>query len=241
MTMSSHPSKFALEQLFVGDLPDEERDRAAGHVEHCAECRKYLGELKGVTEQQLGSLPPPFFMTRLRARRAEGERRGWKLARLWAMGPVAAAVAAMLLLIPRGTVEPLDHAGLKGSGVVLHLKRGEQTRLLGEAEKVRGGDALRLVLLLDQPQRVAVWFVDASGRVDRFHDAQSLALEAGEQVLAGSAVVDSPCRDLWLVVARGEAASADGEQALRRGVAAKPTSPADWAPPQAIVRALSCE
>jgi hypothetical protein len=78
---------------------------------------------------------------------------------------------------------------------------------------------LRVVVTLDRLTAVNVWFVDRQGRVDRLLESGAIELPPGQHALPGSAIVNNPCVDLWLVVATGEAATSLTETEVRQRVA----------------------
>lgn len=238
--MATHPNRLTLERYSVDDLPAPARERTAEHVGACLPCQRYLGELAAVSHARLAAVPPAEFLERLAVRRGRAATVArWR----WAgFAGAALAAAATLLFAVRPASGPDSGLGVrwKGAGVTVHRKRGPETRVLAPGEGVRAGDALRIVVALPRPALVGVWFLDAAGRVDRFSPEGSTELAAGEHALSGSAVVDAPCRDLWLIVASGAAAVRNAESAF----AGHPTGRASLVatpPDGVIVRRLGCE
>ncbi len=230
--MSGHPSSLRLERFSVDDLPVEAQERTGAHVQGCDECRRSLGELEQAREDCLRALPPERLLGKIAQKRRDIRPR-----RLWIglTALTAAAAGALILVLPQ-----TDRVQLKGLGVSVYCRRGDQVRLLAPGERIRAGDGLRVALTLANRQPAAAWFVDARGRVDRFLTDGSTALEAGEHALPG-AIVESPCVDLWLVVAAGSGASERLGEAFERARRDGIPPGEGWAPAGAVVRALRCE
>src|SRR5262249_38312673 len=159
---------------------------------------------------------------------------------------------AMLVLVPRTvnevrleggdlTVQTVNQIRLKGGGLTVHRNRAGNIQVLGDNDTIRAGDALRIVLSLTRPDSVAVWFVDAQGRVDRILPAEITQLPSGEHALPGSAVVETPCLDLWIVGAPGADASIPTEMRIRTAFSGGVPSNDNWPPASVIVRRLRCE
>ncbi len=231
--MNGHPSSLQLERFSVDDLPAEAHERTRAHLQDCDECRRSLGELEQAREDCLRALPPERLIGRIALNRRDIRPR-----RLW-IGltalTAAAAGSALILFFPRS-----ERVQLKGLGVSVYCRRGDQVRLLMPGERIRAGDGLRLVLTLAKRQPAAAWFVDARGRVDRFLTDGSTGLDAGEHALPG-AIVESPCVDLWLVVAAGSEATQRLGEAFERARRDGVPPGEGWAPAGAVVRALRCE
>jgi hypothetical protein len=235
--MIEHPNRFLLERHCVGDLPAAECERMLGHLRECPSCRTRAAGFQEHAARELAALPPERFLRDLSTRRANGEKvtrhRRWKT--VGAAAGALAAAAAMLVLAPRR----LDSVALRGTGLQVHRNRGGVAKLLESGDRIRSGDALRIVVTLPRAERVDVWFIDRTGRVDRLLGEGALRMDAGEQALPGSAIVDAPCSDMWLVVGVGSAIS-DAESALKRiGTAAHEGE--DWVPRGCLSRRLQCE
>src|SRR5262249_6961793 len=153
------------------------------HVAACESCAAVIAKLEAVHKAFAASHP----VHQLTAKLAERQRRRSKR---WlgfgALGMLSLAAASFLLPVfwPRGGVR------LKGGGLALHRKRGDVVRVLSADDRVRAGDALRIVVTLSVPNSVGAWMVDAHGRVDRLVSQGLVTLPAGEQALEGSAVVE---------------------------------------------------
>jgi hypothetical protein len=248
--MNLHPSELVLERLSVNDLPRKVREETERHVVDCLSCRQFLGELAAEQGARLCEVPPATFVANLERRRAREERRTRGRLMSIVAGAMLAA-AAMVLVIPRlgalreeteertgrpGSVRG-DEVHFKGStGVMVHRRRDDAVTILPAEARVRAGDGLRVVVTLDQKTPVDVWFVDRHGRVDRLLESGPLELPPGQHALPGSAIVESPCVDLWLVVVTGEAATTLTEAEVRRRVA----EGAD-ASQEIQIRQLGCE
>ena len=236
--MSEHPSRFMLERHCVGDLSPAERDKTVFHLEACSSCQVRIGEIKDEAERELTLLPPDEFVAKLSVRMGREVRRASQFRR-WATVSAAAAMAAaaVLMLSPRRS----DTVALRGSGLQVHRNRDGMAKLMDTGDRIKAGDALRVVVTLPHPEAVDVWFVDATGRVDRLLTTTGpLALSSGEQALPGSAVVDAPCSDMWVVVGVGAASTASAETTLKR-LGPSPRTGDDWVPKGCLARQLRCE
>lgn len=230
-----HPTSLTLERLSVGDLPAEAGQATQQHVSGCAQCRALLEELQGARDAFLGEWPPERVLARLAATRTPLiQPTRWRWGALIA---AAACVAVALFLVAR----PQERIQLKGPAVTVHCKRGGEVRILRGDDRIRAGDALRVVLALPRREQVSAWFIDARGRVDRALADASIALDPGEHALPGSVIVESPCLDLCLVVMTGAESSEIGQAAFRRAAAQNLPPGEAWAPRGAIVRTLRCE
>ena len=236
--MSEHPSRFMLERHCVGDLSPADRDKTVFHLESCPSCQERVGEIKDEAERDLALLPPDEFVAKLSVRMGREVRRASQLRR-WAAVSAAAAMAAVfvLMMAPRrpGTV------ALRGSGLQVHRNRDGMAKLMETGDRIKAGDALRVVVTLPHPEPVDVWFVDATGRVERLLPSGPMQLGSGERALPGSAVVDAPCSDMWIVVGVGAASTSSAESALKR-LGPSPSSDGDeWVPKGCLARQLRCE
>jgi hypothetical protein len=232
-----HPTRLELERFATDDLSTAVQEVTGAHLAACPTCRAYVAELRVATEQQLAQLPPGAFLDRHRRRRAERRRRvvaGWA----GALGLGAAAAVLLLVARPRES----DHARdvrLKGAGMTVYRQRGGEVRMLAADDRIRSGDALRVVLTMPKAGPIWVAALDASGRVDPLVPGGVLTLAGGEQPLPESAVVESPCSEMWLIAWPGglpERAALTVRQSLpslRAGRSALPAS--------VLVRFLRCE
>ena len=236
--MSEHPSRFMLERHCVGDLSPAERDKTVFHLETCPSCQERVGEIKDEAERELVLLPPDEFVAKLSVRMGREVRRASQLRR-WAAVSAAAAMAAVVVLMmaPRRP----DTVALRGSGLQVHRNRDGMAKLMETGDRIKAGDALRVVVTLPHPEPVDVWFVDATGRVDRLLSAGPLQLSAGERALPGSAVVDAPCSDMWVVVGVGAASTSSAEATLKGLGPGARAGNDDWVPKGCLYRQLRCE
>jgi hypothetical protein len=232
----SHPAARDLERFSVHDLPEARSLEIEAHLRACETCAANLRELDALREARMAVVPPDRFVEQLALRRARRTRS------MGATVAVAVAMAAMVtLFVRKPRVEDLGGAvALKGSGVTVFRNRGGEVHALATDEKIRAGDALRVVLTLSRASTVAAWVVDVAGQVDRVAADGALRLPAGESSLPGSLVVDAPCLDLELVVVTDTGSIEDLEQRLRHlGGEAGLVETA--LPPNAITRRLQCE
>jgi hypothetical protein len=253
--MSLHPSELVLERLSVNDLPREVREETERHVGDCLSCRQFLGELEAEKRERLREVPPEMFMANLARRRKREEQRSRGRLMTIVAGAMLAA-AAMVVVIPRLRETPgpggqvrtdegrgdevrTDQVRLKGGvGVMVHRRRDDAVTALPAEARVRAGDGLRVVVTLDRATVVDVWFVDRQGRVDRLFESGAIELSPGQHALPGSAIVNDPCVDLWLVVATGEAATTLTEAEIRKLVV---DGARDDASQEIQIRELGCE
>jgi len=232
--MSLHPASVTLERLAVGDLPAHASADASKHVDACPQCQRFLAELLESTSSCLRSVPPERVLTVV----SDARRQRARLLR-WTQLSIVGAVAALVVVL----LSPLATAPvrLKGIGLSVQRKRGNEVRVMDSGTGIRAGDALRMVVTLSKPSSVSLWSIDAQGRVDRLGPPGGISLGVGEHALAESAVVESPCVDLWLVLTTG----AKAEQQLidaTREAAEKRIAPGEaWVPSGALVKSFRCE
>jgi hypothetical protein len=236
--MSEHPNRFMLERHCVGDLSPAERDRTVVHLEGCAACQGRVGDIKSQADRDLAMHPADEFVSQLSVRMGKQDRRVSQFRR-WATVSVAAAMAAgaTLIMIPRQH----DAITLRGSGLQVHRNRAGMAKLMEGGDRIRAGDALRVVVTLAHAEPVDVWFVDSSGRVDRLIAEGPLHGSPGEQAMPGSAFVDAPCKDMWVVVGVGSSATSSAETALKRLGPGTRNGGDDWVPKGCLSRQLRCE
>ena len=196
----THPTEESLMRYSVNDLPADELQSMRSHVEHCAECARALWSLDRDRQALLARTPAASLMASLERRRFIHRRR--RRAILGSGLATAMAAAAVLVFFVRTPSKP---SGIKGGGIAIYVKRGQDVRPLGADERVRSGDALRLVLTLERKSPVRVWAIDDEGRVDAIMSG-ARDLGPGTVELDNSAVIEAPCVSGWLVVAVGEAA-----------------------------------
>jgi len=227
MTLGEHPTRFVIEQLSVDDLPAEVRAQVEAHVGGCARCAAIFDELGRAKETQLATHPPEHFMMQVAARRARA-RRG-RLATMGTVSVVLAAAAALVLF-----VRPAEEIRFKGGGMDVLRRRGAEDKRLGPDDRILAGDALQVVVSRSKPGRVGAWAIDSDGRIDPLTDGL-MPVGAGDSSLPASAVVEAPCRDLWLVVAEGDWTSASLKALSQR------LSEGREPPPQVTARRLRCQ
>jgi len=232
--MSLHPASVTLERLAAGDLSPQAIDDTSKHVDACEQCQRFLAELAEATSSCLRSVPTERVLDAV----SDARRRRARLMR-WTQLSVMGALAALLLVL----VSPWDTTPvrLKGVGLSVQRKRGNQVLVMDSGTGIRAGDSLRIVVTLPKESSVSIWSIDAQGRVDRLGPAGGRSLSAGEHALPESAVVESPCVDLWLVLMTGAKAEPRFHDATR-DAAQKQIAPGEaWVPPGALVKSFRCE
>ncbi len=243
--MRDHPNRQTLECLSVRDLPDARAREMEEHVRDCAACAGYLAKLEAARETRLAAVPAERFVAQVAARRDNVvQLRTRRLVRTLAGVAALVAAAASLVLVMRRPGGDLEGGGvsMKGEGASVFRSRDGQVKALASDGTIRAGDALRIVITQSRPARVAAWFVDAHGQVDRVLPEGSMELPAGESPLPGSSVVNRPCVDLALVIVVGIASADDVERRMKAAVEGGTASAgAAWVPSGAIVRRLRCE
>ena len=204
----NHLPARTIERAFVEDLPSGELEEVRKHLANCFTCDDKLRELKAVHENRLREVSASDFMARL-AERPQPRASSRPLA-LYSAGLMAVAACVVLLAFVRG---PSSGVRMKGHGVGIFRKRGGDVALLdgfGSNSKIRVGDALRVSVTLERPEKISAWFVDKNGRVDPLV-ATPIDFEAGQHELPGSAIVEAPCVDLQLVVTKSGGKMSDAE------------------------------
>jgi hypothetical protein len=231
-----HPNRFELERFSADDLPAAERSTVQLHLTSCERCRRIVDDVAALAVAPGAAVER--FVAEVRVRRAAARQRSRLAAATGAVTLFAAAAALLLWLRPVGH-GPRD-IKWKGAGLTVQRLRDGEARMLGGDETIRAGDALRVIVTQPRAQSVGAWLVDARGRVDALLPAGPVSLPDGPQVLPGSAVIDAPCVDSWLVVALGDGA-AQAEAALRGALAGGVPDGERWIPAGTLVRRLHCQ
>ncbi len=232
--MTLHPASVTLERLAVGDLSPQASADISKHVDACPQCQGFLAELAEAASSCLRSVPPQRVLNAV----SDARRRHGRVLR-WTQLSVVAAVAALVVLL----VSPWPTASVrfKGIGLAVHRKRGNEVRVMESASGIRAGDALRMVVTLPKPTSVAIWSIDARGRVDHLTPAGGISLASGEHALPESAIVESPCVDLWLVLMTGTRGEQELTDATRKAAEERIAPGEGWAPPGALITSFRCE
>jgi hypothetical protein len=213
-------------------------------VRTCEACARVVAELEDERDSRLTRVPKEAFLEAVAARRDRPVRLDERRAARVGLAFVAlvAAAAVLLFFFRRPPRVETEGVALKGNGVSVHRRRGDEVKALATGDTIRAGDALRIVVTQSRASRVAAWFVDARGQVDRAFEAGAIELPAGESSLPGSVVIDAPCVDLSLVVVFGAASLEGTERTLKENVARGPRGEdLGWAPEGALTRRLRCE
>jgi len=152
----THPDRFALDLLVVGDLDETSRQEIEAHLEDCTACREQLWRIRQEQASARRQMPERAPVEAFRAREERERRR--KAPRLVAAAGWAAAAAVLLVWSPWSGGEAPDGAALsdpdladalptaraKGHFAVSVLRgRGDQVERLGAVAVCKPGDRLQ--------------------------------------------------------------------------------------------------
>jgi hypothetical protein len=196
--MNEHLSRRTLERLSVDDLGAVERAAAEQHAGACGACREVLRSLGEAREAYHGAVSASDFARAVDARIARASKVSPLRRPAWTAAVVLAAAACLVVFVR----PPHDDVRYKGSAVGLFVRRSGDVRAYSDADRLEVGDQLQVTVTSPRGGRVAAWMVDVDDRVDALTPGGPIALGAGEHALPSSAIVEAPCRDLWLVVDR---------------------------------------
>jgi hypothetical protein len=221
------PSELALERHLLD--PQGSPDRL--HVAACARCTARLEEMRRQGEE----FQRYVFPATVEAVEAAADRKGaWRLTRWLALGPVALAGAAALLLMLRPAVPPEDYVGSKGAlGLSVFVREGSAVRAVRDGEPVDAAAALRFRVHAPADCRLWILSLDAKGEVSRLYPAEGTggAAVSGAAEIPGGAVLDgqagperifavcTPGPSRWRDLA-AQLRGPPGEAAVRRGPSA---------------------
>lgn len=176
-----------LEKYLAGALDEAARADLEKTLAQSPEDLRRVEELRADSAAFLVQHPPAAFAAKV-ARPAWG---GWKP---WAWLPLAAAVAAGVLLVVRRPVEPEEELTVKGAVVlVLHRKVADASELVGAGAALHAGDTLRFEIRAPGRGWVAVLGVDPAGAPTLYAPpggTQPIHLESGTAVLDDAVVLD---------------------------------------------------
>lgn len=210
--MAECPSRFAIASWRAGDLPPDEAQRVAAHLDACQSCRavrdeieSHAAEYESRADEHLARL-----LDRLAHEQPIAEvvplasrRRSRVTTVAIAVGGLAAAAMLALVLVPvlldTGDGEPPDDIRFKGSlAVELVAKRGARQFRVTDGAELAAGDAIRFVVSTGAPGWISVFSIDSTGRLSPFYpdsdpatDPEPLHLAApGRHELPGSIILD---------------------------------------------------
>ena len=219
-----HPPAHRLDAIAAGDADPG----ASAHVESCEACTLYVGRLREQSARFGAENDARAFVARVAARRGREPARS-RVARVaWAMAPVLAAAAVLLLLVrvrphesalaPAATSEQTvtasspREARFKGGLVVVVVREreGAQQRFAGPLQ-VRAGDRLRVEVSTDHDGPLAAGLLTDEG--DWVQLLAPSSLEAGTHYSERAARFDdSPARATLVV---GDPAAVDRARRTR--------------------------
>ncbi len=190
------PPAFELESYSAGG-----EARLKAHVDGCAECARYVGELQKESADFLKARPADLFLGQV-ARRRPAEKPSLLRWLVPAFGLVAAALVAVVVFKQQATPE-LTMKGADGFRVL--VKHGESREAIVAANDavVRAGDRLRFsftppadgylaVLNLDGSEQVSVFFPEGGTR-------SAPVKRDGAPLLEGTVTLDDAPGPEWMI------------------------------------------
>jgi len=198
---TEHPPAHRLDAIAAGDADEA----SEAHVKTCAACAAYVDGLRAEAEAWRAKAEPKAFAAQVKARATRDSAK--KRARVaWAIAPVLAAAAALVLWIGRApSVDPIGHAPpevasrFKGGPVVAVVRDrdGRQERLEGDFA-VRAGDRVRVEVALDHDAPIVAGLLAGDGTWTAL--LAPTELEAGTHFSELAARFDDAPVDAWLLV-----------------------------------------
>jgi hypothetical protein len=183
------PSDLALEHYLL----ERTSSKFAPHVGACATCQSRVAEMEQEGQQFLQYVFPA---TVGKIEEAAGAKRAsWKRWLVVLPVPVAAAMAALLLVLPSKGPDD-DYTGIKGGsgsiGLTVFLGAVDGSRVVAGGEAIPASAALRFKVQPSKACSLWVVSVDATGQVSRLYPS---AGDSGAQIstggpLPGGAVLD---------------------------------------------------
>lgn len=190
--MNIHPTRLQLERLSVGDLPASQQVDLRTHVDTCERCGHAMSALEQYRVDHFAAQPAGHFMDRLIERRTRN--RWWRRPLTLLLPAASLAAIAIALGLPSG-----GETRYKGGGIDVLRRQGAGYARLGPDQTIEAGDELGFVVVRTSEAPLAAWAVDSGGRVDPLTDG-AIKLPGGEQRLPTTAIIETPCRDLSVVI-----------------------------------------
>ena len=177
------PSDLALEHYLL----ERTSSKDSSHVGACATCQSRVAQMEQEGQQFLQYVYPATVGKIEEA--AGGKRSSWKRWMLVLPVPVAAAMAALLLVMPSKGPDD-DYVGIKGGGpgtvgLTVFLGAADGSRALAEGEAIPAHSALRFKVQPTKPCSLWVVSIDAAGQVSRLYPS---AGETGAPIAKGAAL-----------------------------------------------------
>jgi len=185
-----------LERHLAGDLP-EVRTKL---LEASEPDRKRLAELRAEHEAFLRSVDVDNEVLRIQQRVQRPEtKRSWWLRWLVPMGALAAAAAAVLVFVRRGSEGPKpgeDDMQVKGDDITLlvHVATSDGSRRVSNGDTVHVGDRVRFEINAGKPGYVAVLGIDGTGMVSIYYPeaaADPAAFDPHVRLVPGAIELDA--------------------------------------------------
>lgn len=227
------PTPLELERWLLEEQSAEERARTEQKLTPVERAR-LRQEHEALQSELLARLPPAAFVQRISARAAESHTRRPSRA-AWALGSLAMAVSALLLLqltpSSRPTLGPESSERAKGLSLELHVyrQRGAGVERLESGALASPGDVLQLGYTRHGFAHGVLLSIDGRGAVTLHHPrdpslGSALATSSGEQLLPEAYELDdAPRFERFIFVAADTPLSVAEVAAAARRLAADPT------------------
>jgi hypothetical protein len=183
MSTSLHLRRFTLERYAARDLPEDDQQTAAAHLESCGLCRDKLSVLLGDIQAFQQQVPYQRFRVAHERRKQPIRRPRWSL---WLTGLTAVTATSLALVLIVPTEPPAPTERLKGAGVALGVLLLQDGRLqpLQPGAEVPADATLQLTYTGGGLGSVALIGIDSEGAVTTYYpesETASAPLPAGDR------------------------------------------------------------